>query len=88
VAVRLAGRLMSIVRASSVPAVSLLIVDCFLVAPNGPVLFRQDHDRALLGPADRAAQRFACGVPPFPLFPQAACALAAAQSDDDPRPRH
>ncbi len=50
--------LMNIVRASSVLAVSLLVIDYFLVVAEylRPILLRQDHDRALLDPADRAAR--------------------------------
>jgi hypothetical protein len=61
---------MSIVRASSVLSVSLLIGDNFLVAPNvcGPCFFGK-IPIVLYCPVDRAAQRFARGVPPFSAIP-------------------
>ena len=53
-----------------------------------PILLRQDHDRALLGAADRPAERLADGLPVFPLHAHPpACALAAIESDPGARPR-
>ena len=63
--------LMNIVRAATVLAVSLLVLDYVLVAPNvlGAILLRQNHDRALLGSANRISERVANGLSLFPLYP-------------------
>ena len=65
---------MNIVRAATVLAVSLLVLDYILVAPQRlrRVLLRQDHHRALLVPADRVPGRLARRLPPFPLYAHAA----------------
>ena len=81
--------LTNIVRASSVPAVSLLIVDYFLVAPNvlGQYFFGK-IPIAVIGSRRSCCSAVRACVPLFPLFPHAAaCALATVQSGADPRPR-
>ena len=67
--------LRNIVRASTVLALSLLVLDYVLVSPHvlRRVLLRQDHDRALLVPADGVPRRLAHRLSAFPL-----CAHAAA----------
>ncbi len=59
----------NIFRAATVLAVSLLVLDYVLLAPNvyGQLLLRQDHHPAVLVPADVLPGRLAHRLPLFPL---------------------
>jgi O-antigen biosynthesis protein WbqV len=61
--------LWTIAYASLVLAVSLLVIDYVLLSPYlfGTFLFRQDHHRALLAPADGLSRRAADRLPLFPV---------------------
>ena len=66
--------LWNILRAVTVLALSLLVLDYVLVAPYfyGTFFLRQDHDSALLGAADVFPRRAANRLPAVPTFAHAA----------------